>query len=80
MRGATPAASLGPVAVGVGFGVGRAERAGDEAATGRDLVNGNVCANAAAIRYPPISVTAAAVAISPRFRPDHEFSGSPEDG
>src|SRR5690242_2572844 len=80
MRGATPAASVRPVGVGVagcvGFGAGRAEWA----AAGRDVVNGNVCATVAAIRYPPISATAVAAAISPRFRPDHEFPGPPDDG
>src|SRR6266576_2641822 len=80
MRGATPAASVRPVGVGVarcvGFGAGRAEWA----AAGRDLVNGNVCATVAAIRYPPISATAVTAAISPRFRPDHEFPGPPGDG
>src|SRR5207344_3652772 len=79
MRGATPAASVRPVGVGVarcvGFGAGRAEWA----AAGRDLVNGNVCAAVAAIRYPPISATAVTAAISPRFRPDHEFPGPPPD-
>ena len=59
MSGATPAASVRPVGVGVarcvGFGAGRAGWAGDDAATGRDVVNGNVCATVAAIRYPPIS-------------------------
>jgi hypothetical protein len=83
-RGVTPAASLGPVGVDVtecvGFGVGPGEWTRDEAATGRDLMNGNVCATVAAIRYPPISVTAVTPAISPRFRPDHEFLGPPEDG
>src|SRR5262249_53702815 len=48
------------------------------AATGRDLVNGNVFANVAAIRYPPISATAVTAAISPRFRPDHEVRGPPD--
>src|SRR4249920_3308940 len=80
MRGATPAASVRPVGVGVarcvGFGAGRAEWA----AAGRDVVNGNVCATVAAIRYPPISATAVTAAISPRFRPDHEFPGPPDDG
>src|SRR6266566_7447027 len=83
-RGATPAASLGPVGVGVtgcaGFGVGPGEWTRDEAATRWDLLNGNVCATVAAIRYPPISATAVTPAISPRFRPDHEFLGPPEDG
>ena len=83
-RGATPAASLAPVGVGVagcvGFGVGPGEWTRDEAATARDLVNGNACATVAAIRYPPISATAVTPAISPRFRPDHEFLGPPEDG
>src|SRR6185437_5329911 len=81
-RGATPAASLGPVGVGVtgcvGFGVGPGEWIRDEAATRRDLVNGNVCVTVAAIRYPPISATAVTPAIRPRFRPDHEFLGAPE--
>src|SRR5690348_10411854 len=84
MRGATPAASVRPAGVCfarcVGFGAGRAGWAGDDAATGRDVVNGNVCATVAAIRYPPSSATAETAAISPRFRPDHEFPGPPEDG
>src|SRR4029079_17070905 len=84
MRGATPAASVRPVGVGVarcvGFGAGRAGWAGGDAATGRDVVNGNVCATVAAIRYPPSSATAETAAISPRFRPDHEFPGPPGDG
>src|SRR4029077_17269955 len=83
-RGATPAASVRPVVVGVagraGFGVGRAERAGDEAAARRDLVNGNVCATVASIRDPPTNATAVPAAISPRFPPDHECLGPPEDG
>src|ERR1700759_4915733 len=84
MRGATPAASVRPVGVGVarcvGFGPGRAGGAGDDAATGRDVVNGNVCATVAAIRYPPSSATAETAAISPRFRLDYELPGPPEDG
>src|ERR1700742_4349642 len=84
MRGATPAASVrlggGGVARCVGFGAGRAGWAGDDAATGRDVVNGNVCATVAAIRYPPSSATAETAAISPRFRTDHEFPGPPDDG
>ena len=83
-RGATPPASLGPVGAGVagcvGFGVGRGEWTAAGAAAGRDLVNGNVCANVAAIRYPPISTTAVTPAVRARFRPDHEFPGPPEDG
>src|SRR4029077_1639531 len=83
MRGATPAASVRPVGVGVagcvGFGAGRAEWAGDDAPTGRDLVNGTVPAIVAAIRYPPSSATAVTAAISPRFRPDHEVPGPPDD-
>src|SRR5215470_1131048 len=86
VRGATPAASVGPVGAGVagrvGFGAGRGEWIRDEAAAGRalDLVNGNVWANVAATRYPPSSATAATAAISPRLRPDHELLGPPEDG
>src|SRR4029077_1232574 len=80
MSGATPAASVRPVGVGgargVGFGAGGAEWA----AAGRDLVNGNVPAIVAVIRYPPSSATAVTAAISPRFRPDHEFPGPPDDG
>src|SRR4029077_4648349 len=83
MRGATPAASVRPVGAGVarcvGVGAGRAGWAGDNAATGRDVVNGNVCATVAAIRYPPSSATAETAAISPRFRPDHEVPGPPDD-
>jgi hypothetical protein len=78
-----------PVGAGVGdvvadftgFGAGRAEWTRDEAATGRVLVNGNVCAMvAAAIRYPPISATAVPAAISPRRRTDHELLDPPDDG
>src|SRR3954454_2430644 len=83
-RGTVPAASVGPVGVGVagwvGFGAGRAEWTGDEAATGRALVNGNVCAKVAAISSPPISATAAPAAISPRRRTDHELLKPPDDG
>jgi hypothetical protein len=45
------------------------------------LANANECATvAAAIRYPPISATAAPAAISPRLRMDHDFLEPPEDG
>ena len=44
------------------------------------MVNGNVCAKVAAIRYPPISATAAPAAISPRRRADHELLEPPDDG
>ena len=60
--------------------VSRGEWTAGEAAAGRDMVNGNVCASLAAIRYPPISATAMTPAIRARFRPDQEFLGPLEDG
>src|SRR4051794_36892109 len=82
-RGATPAASTGPVGAGVagrvGFAAGRAEWAGDGAAAGWDLANGNVCPARAAGTYRMTSAPTAAAASIPSLRRGPGVPRPPED-